>query len=190
MRLSVLIASTPTRWEMTNKLYGNLLSMVGDKEIEILLFMDNHKRSIGHKRQALMEIAKGDFMLWCDSDDEILSLDEIYEATAQDVDVIDYKALCRNNDGSTFIVTQKLGYEITHESNGRGGYADMNRPPFQNCAWNKKFKKFSFPDSSYGEDYHWLEQCYKEAKTEVFIDKIIYKYNFDEKISEAPAPTV
>lgn len=186
MRLSVLIASTPSRWDMTRQLYDKLSDMAEGKEIEILLFLDNKKRSIGHKRQALLEIAKGKFVMWCDSDDDLISLQEVYEATNLDVDVITFKALCKNEDGSVYIVDQGLGHEIEHTSNGNGGYADIKRPPFQNCAWRReRFNRFEFPDSNYGEDYEWLKQCYEVAKTEYKIDQVVYKYNFDPAVSEA-----
>jgi glycosyltransferase involved in cell wall biosynthesis len=174
---------------MTRRLYDRLMRMVGDREIEVLLFIDNRKRSIGYKRQALLDIAQGQYVMWCDSDDELLSLDEVYAHAAFNVDVICFNALCRNEDGSTFIVEQRLGNPIEHKSNGKGGYADIKRPPFQNCAWRRELvKNFKFPDSSYGEDYEWLKQCYEVAKSEAYIDKIIYKYNFDPAVSEAPAP--
>lgn len=174
---------------MTQKLYGNLLRMAEGKEIEVLIFFDNRKRSIGLKRQALLDIALGDYVMWCDSDDELVSISDVYEATSKGVDVITFKALCRNEDGSTFTVDQRLGYPVEHISNGNGGYADIKRPPFQNCAWRRELVKgYKFPDSSYGEDYEWLVQFYPVAKTEYNIPKTIYKYNFDPAVSEAPRP--
>lgn len=184
-QLSILIASTPSRWDMTRRLYDRLSLMSEGKDIEILLFIDNKKRSIGAKREALKNMANGKYMCWCDSDDELISLDEIYEATFQDVDVIDFKAECKNNNGSTYIVTQQLGHPVEHNDDGTGNYIDMKRPPFTNCAWHHKFKKFSFPDISYSEDWEWVKQCLIEAKTDIFIDKILFRYNFDLSITEA-----
>jgi hypothetical protein len=115
----------------------------------------------------------------------MISLDEIYEATFKNVDVIDYKALCSNNDGSTYIVTQRLGNEVEHKDDGNGNYVDLNRPPFQNCAWHRKFKKYKFPDVSYSEDWVFIKQCLENAKTEHFIDRVLFKYNFSPSVSEA-----
>jgi hypothetical protein len=52
------------------------------------------------------------------------------------------------------------------------------RPPFHVCAWHKKNKEFRFPSVNYGEDWGWVEQFIKYAKTEVHIDKVLHKYNF------------
>lgn len=183
-QLSILIASTPSRWEMTQNLYGKLCDMAEGKDIEILLFLDNRKRSIGEKREALKNIANGKYIMWCDSDDELLSLDEIYEATFEDVDVITFKASCKNDDGSTYIVTQNLGNKVEHNSkNGR--YLDMKRPPFTNCAWSRWFKKYPFPPINYSEDWEWVKQCLTEAKKEIHIPKILFKYNFSPDTTEA-----
>lgn len=159
--------------------------MIDDKAIEILVLTDNKCRSIGEKREALKNLAQGYYFMFCDDDDEITSLEEIYTACIQkNVDVIDFKAECSNADGSTFIVTQRLGNDVEHNTKD-GVYLDCNRPPFPNCAWANKFKKVKYPDISYAEDWHWVEKCLKTAKTEFFIDKVLFKYNFSPSGTEA-----
>lgn len=184
IQLSILIPTTMSRLDMSVKLYNKIIDMVGEKKIEVLMLFDDKKRSIGAKREALKNISQGKFFQFCDSDDQLLGLDEIYEATFMDVDVIDFKARCQNDDKSTFIVTQRLGNEVEHNTKD-GRYLDCNRPPFQNCAWHNKFKKYSFADINYGEDWYFIEQCLKEAKTEHYIDEILYSYDFDPSITEA-----
>lgn len=184
IKLSILIITTPSRTEMSLALYDRVLEMIGDKDAECLLIFDNKKRSIGAKREAAKNMAQGKFFLFCDSDDILLDIEEIYAACEHDVDVIDFKAECSNADGSTFIVTQRLGNEVEHNTEN-GVYLDCNRPPFPNCAWNAKFKKIKYPDISFGEDWVWVEKCLKTAKTEFFIDKVLFKYNFSPTGTEA-----
>jgi hypothetical protein len=185
IQLSVLIPSIPSRFDKAYTLYQKLQEMVGDKQIEILMVTDNKKRSIGEKRETLKNIAQGKFFCFCDDDDEFVSLDEIYEATFLDVDVIDFKAQCTNPDGSSFIITQQLGNEVEHNTKD-GKYLDCKRPPFPNCAWNThKVLGCSFPDISYGEDWAFVQECLSVVRTEHFIDKVLFKYNFDPKVTEA-----
>ena len=184
IQLSILIPSIPSRFEMAIRRYNNYVEMAGDKNIEILLFTDNKKRSIGYKREALKNISQGKYFMFADEDDDLLSIEEIYEATFLDVDVIDFKVRCRNDDKSNYIVTQRLGSEVEHNTQ-EGRYLDCNRPPFHICAWHNKFKKFKYPDISYSEDWEWLTQCYPHAKKEHFIDKVLFSYNFDISVSEA-----
>jgi len=184
IRLSILIPSIPSRFDMAMEKYLKYQDMIGDREIEVLMLIDNKKRTIGHKREVLKIMAQGMYFMFADDDDELLSLHEIYDATFTDVDVIDFKARCANNDGSHYIVTQRLGNEVEHNSK-EGRYLDMNRPPFTNCAWHNKFKKYAFADVSYGEDWFFIEQCLREANTEHYIDKILFNYDFNPLITEA-----
>ena len=189
MQLSILIPSIPSRWERAQKLYTKISKMCEGKDIEILLFLDNKKRTVGAKRDALVQMSRGKYFMFVDDDDDILSIDEIYQATFQDVDVITFKQLCLNQNKTTFVVTFGVGNlnEINETYSGSGIYLDCNRPPYHVCAWNQRFKKYRFPEISYGEDWQWVEQCITEAKTEVFIDKILHQYNYDQNVSEAPS---
>lgn len=185
IRLSILIASTPSRWEMTKTLVDELELMIEGLDIEILVFLDNKKRSIGEKREALKNIANGKYFMFLDSDDTLMDVLPIYNATKYDVDVIDFKVECRNEDGSIYIVTQRLGNEIEHNTK-YGIYLNCKRPPWFMCAWRTdKFKKFQFPPISYSEDYEFLKHCWLDAKTEKYINKVLYKYNFNLSITEA-----
>jgi hypothetical protein len=154
-------------------------------DVEIIMHTDNKVSSIGRKCSNLMHSSIGKYFMFIHDDDELTSVKEIYDATFHDVDVIDFKAECKNSDGSVFIVTQKLGNEIEHNTKD-GRYLDCNRPPFPNCAWNHKFKYESdFPDISYGEDAVFIEHCLKTATEEIFIDKVLFKYNFSPTVTEA-----
>lgn len=183
-RLSILIASIPSRWEMTQKLVQKIEGMIGDKDIEVLVFFDNKKRTIGEKREALKNISNGKYFMMVDSDDDLISLDDIYEATNLDVDVITFNVQCRNNDGSSYTVFQGLNNPIEHNTKD-GRYLNCKRPPWWMSAWHNKFKKFSFPAINYSEDYEFLKHCWDEAKTEHYIPKTLYKYDFNENITEA-----
>lgn len=185
IQLSILIPSIPSRFEMANVLYQKMLQMGEGLDIEVIMLTDNRVMTIGEKCNKLKNCCHGKYFCFIHDDDELLSLTEIYEATALDVDVIDFKAECKNADGSTFIVTQQLGNEVEHNVQD-GVYLDCKRPPFPNCAWNtQNFSGRYFPHVSYGEDWGFVQNCLKTAKTEYFIDKVLFKYNFDPKVTEA-----
>lgn len=187
-QLSILICSIPSRFDKARALYEHCLELVGDKDIEVLLFMDNKKRTIGEKREAIKNISNGKYFMFVDDDDSIYSVDEIYEATEKDVDVITFKSKCLNSDGSSYVVTFGLGNEVEHNTED-GRYLDIKRPPFPQCAWNEIFKTFRFPAISYGEDWEWTKKALKGAADEIHIDKVIHGYNFDPKVTEASTET-
>lgn len=184
IQLSILIPSIPSRFQKAQSLYLRLMEMSEGKNIEILMVTDNKQMSIGRKCNILKSAAQGKYFCFIHDDDELVSLEQIYLATFQDVDVIDFKAECQNEDGSKYIVTQRLGNPIEHNTH-EGRYLDCNRPPFPNCAWHNQFKRFDFEDISYSEDWTFIEKCLPHAKTEVFIDKVLFRYNFDPKLTEA-----
>lgn len=187
-QLTILIPSIPERFEKVIKLYNSLIEMKEDREIEIIILTDNKQMSIGMKQNYLKFMVGGKYFMFLHDDDNLLSLKEVYDATFLNVDVIDFKAICYNNDRSTYTVTQRLGNEVEHNTVD-GRYVDCNRPPFPNCAWRSdKFRDIMFPDISYSEDWEWVKQCLDIAKTEHFIDKEIFSYNFSP--TETAASTV
>lgn len=183
-RLSILIPSIPSRWDKAKALYDHITAMVGERDIEVLLLMDNKRRTIGEKREALKNAANGKYFMFCDDDDSLYSIDEIYEATANDVDVITFKSKCRNSDGSTYIVTAGLRNDVEHNTED-GRYLDCKRPPFTQSAWASRFKQFSFPATNYSEDWEWVKHCLPTAFLETHIPLVLHGYNFDPAVSEA-----
>jgi hypothetical protein len=184
-RLSILIPSIQSRTELALALIKKIQKELPFDDVEILMLLDNKQKSIGEKRENLVQCSTGKFFMFLDDDDDFENLIDVYNASLENVDVISFKSLCRNNDGSHFIVTHRLKSEVEHNCDENGRYTDCNRPPFHNCAWNSYYKKFHFPFVNYGEDWGWLKQFVSEAKNEYHIDKVIYKYNFDINISEA-----
>lgn len=152
-RLSILIPSIPSRFDRANALYRKIEAMCEGMDIEVLMFTDNKKRTIGEKRDALKNMSNGDYFMFVDDDDDLIDVRELYEATLQDVDVITFQQRARNNNGSSYIVTFGLGNPIEHKTDEQGNYYDILRPPFHVCCWNKKFKAYKFPSVNYGEDW-------------------------------------
>lgn len=185
--LSILIPSIPSRFARAVNLYEDIVAMVGDKDIEILMLTDNKKRTIGEKREALKNISNGKYFMFVDDDDSLYSVDAIYEACKNDVDVITFKSKCLNADGSTYIVTAGLGNEVEHNT-ADGRYLDCKRPPFPNCAWSEHFKPIPFPALNYAEDWGWVERTIRQAHQEIHIPEVLHGYNFNPEVSEAVAP--
>lgn len=183
-QLSILIPSIPSRFEKSVTLYNRIKDMAEDMDIEVLMFTDNKKRTIGEKRDALKNISLGKYFMFIDDDDDLVELKDLYEATFHDVDVISFISECRNADSSTYKVYFGLGYEVEHNQKD-GIYSDCRRPPFHVCAWHNKYKHYTYPTVNYAEDWGWLKQVLPLAKTEIHIPKIIHKYNFDINLSEA-----
>lgn len=182
--LSILIPSIPSRLYKAASLYNKIIEQTDGMNVQILMLTDNRLMSIGEKCNHLLSMVEGKYMILHHDDDEITDWKEIYAATKKDVDVITYNAECKNADGSTFIVTQKLGNGVEHNTDGER-YLDCNRPPFPNCAWSAKYASIAYPNINYSEDWEWVQKCLETAKTEHHINKVLFKYNFSPEHTEA-----
>ncbi len=58
------------RYEEADRLQGTIAQQ-NDGSVEHLVIFDNCKRSVGLKRQACLDIARGDYIAFVDDDDDI-----------------------------------------------------------------------------------------------------------------------
>lgn len=191
--LSILIPSIPSRFEshlypLWKELQLQTINNAIWNEVEILTLSDNKHRSIGAKRQALLNLAQGEYIAFLDDDDkpepDYLDLFCNYIMPAIDTnppDVVTFKQHVYLN-GQYYPLTFKFGHKVNEEPNPDG----FTRPPWHVCFWRREVVNHcTFPDTNYGEDWAWAEQANKLAKTSYHIDRFMMTYNYDEKISEA-----
>ena len=190
-KFSVLIPATPKRITthlipLFNKLSEQVESLLNPKDVEILTFLDNKRRSIGYKRDALVQIARGRYLAFVDDDDQVSKyyIKEIVEVIDNhDVDVITFNQWCSFNNQPKLPVYFKLGHPVNEPVPGPYG---ATRPPWHICAWRTQLvQQFRFPDSMYGEDWHWCLRCNAVAKTSHHIDKFLHAYIFNDAVTEA-----
>ena len=186
--LSILIPAIPERANMLmvllEKLYTQLEEIPITNDVEILVFMDNKVRSIGLKREGLKNLATGKYFCFLDDDDDITE-DYLYELWSkckeEDVDVICFDSMA-DVDG----VKSHIKVSIKNQNEQFNSDGDTNRKPCHVNCWNtKKFKKYHFSDSNYGEDFYFAEECYPHIVSSYKIDKILHNYIFRTEISQA-----
>lgn len=196
IKFSVLTPAIPERKEKAFALYEKIqkqMSLIKREDVEHLLYFDNKRRSIGAKRDSMIQAAQGKFIAFCDDDDDISDnyIFRILEAIDKhpDVDVITFNQRAHIN-GEGFNVD--FGLENENEESVRdkdGKLVDIKRKPFHVCAWRRMLAHIYHPtDYSYGEDYAWVEQIIeKEEKlTEYKIDEVLHYYYYDENLTAAP----
>lgn len=182
--LSILVPSIPSRSEKFQRIFDKLEAQVGGREVEILGLCDNKKRSIGLKRDALLQISKGRYVAFVDDDDDISPdyILKILQAIQTNPDVVTFKQNCII-DGDQCLVD----FDLTHTENEEftpGG--TIKRLPFHVCAFRGDIaRKYHFPDSMYGEDWEWCVQVLQDVKTQHKIDEVIHIYIFDSQVTEA-----
>lgn len=191
MLLSILIPSIPERIEKAMKLYNKLLAQIGDEPVEVLLLMDNRKRSIGAKRNDLKDMAKGLYWAFCDDDDDIsdnyieriidsIISNQLDSSTNLMPDVITFNQIANINN-----VPYPVKFGLNNDNEELNEQLTL-RQPFHVCAWlNEKFKDCKFGDSNYGEDAIFVQQACSIATVEYHIDEVLHIYKFNSDLSRA-----
>jgi glycosyltransferase involved in cell wall biosynthesis len=185
--LSIMILSIPSRIEQyLVPLYNKLLKQCNNIDsVEILCLIDNKSMSIGEKRQAILNSARGKWVGFMDDDDDVSDdyISSLVDSAKNNpADVITFDQHCIVN-GNEFTVNFSMS-----NPNERYVYGmkHVRRPPFHICYWRSEIAKQSkFEQSSYGEDYAWCLGMYPLIKSETHIDKYLHLYKYDDRTSES-----
>lgn len=190
MKLSILICTLPTRMDKLFNLLNTLIPQTHFKPVEVLYLGDTKTMSIGKKRNHLVSISSGEYVVFIDDDDNISSeyVDSILEATEYGHDCITIGGYyTKNGDKLTraeFNVTQKVG-KNHHARNLQDKKMYHHMLPNHLCAWKREVAlRVEFPDKSLGEDHQWAEKQHLLGYSEFHIDKKLYHYDFNLNSTE------
>lgn len=180
--LSILIPTVPERFGALTTLVTKLRKQADGLPVEILYFGDNRKRTIGEKRQSLVESALGKYVAFCDDDDDV-SDDYCYTicdiAERENVSVISFRQAATWNDQKSTVE-----FSINHSIVGEWVADGVTRRfPWHSCAWLREIaSECVFPAKNWGEDLSWVMQAMHEARDEAHIPRILHHYRHrDEK---------
>ena len=195
--LSILTPAVTSRLDQLSWLCDKIQRQIGDLAVEHLVFLDNKRRTVGEKRDALLRISRGHYIAYVDDDDDI-SHDYIPElVNAIDVprppDVITFlqKAIV---NGQSAIIEFKLGnpnepFTSQPLNSSTSQLPIVKRSAWHICAWKRDLAIGShFPAINYGEDWAFAEPLCAIAQTETHIPKILHYYRHSSATTEAPHP--
>jgi glycosyltransferase involved in cell wall biosynthesis len=183
IRLSVLIASVPERLEELARMVGELKRQSEGRTVEILVLLENRKRTIGAKRNALVEMAKGDYVVFVDDDDMVESnfvqalCDAIDGAPGTDCIVFDEGFYERG----IFRKIVKHGIEYEH---GEDDTYIYRKPNTRSCFAKRIAVRHKFLDISFGEDDEWASRAIQDIRHQTRIDAVLYQYRWIPKAPE------
>lgn len=178
--LSVLIPSIPERLPSMTRLLENLRHQ-DDPRLEVLVMLDNRRRILGLKRNAMQDAAQGKFFCHLDDDDNVSEdfVSTLLPACEADVDLIAFDATCSLNGSPEFRVVTGVDFPNEQPRHLYGGrYSDIRRQPWQWCAWRKeRFSGCRHPDYHHGaEDAIWLQQAWPLIRTHRKLDWVGYRH--------------
>ena len=195
MIASILIPTMPGRLEKFTNLFNELHRQLAYMQTfhptlgQIEIVIDDSKRfldgglSIGKKREALVQRAEGKYC-WFLDDDETIAPNYLETLV---------RLCCRNEDVCTFRAIGKFdNYWAVYDMSLYNTWNEPSTPdktvvrqPWHQCPVKTEYAKmYHFPDTSYGEDWAFMEKVLTHCKTEAHTDAILLQYNHG-KHSEA-----
>lgn len=185
--LSILTPTIPGREAQVKTLTEKLAHQIGVLAVEHLVLSDNRSRTIGAKRQALVDIARGEYFAFVDDDDDISEdyITNLLAGCMEGADVITFRQTAHYNEH----------YSQVHFRLGQGDGQFIPggitlRDAWHVCAWKReKVAGCLFGESNYGEDLVWCQQARKRVRTEYHIPEVLHTYRHSAETTAAPEPT-
>lgn len=185
--LTVGILSIDKREESLNKLLGYLKQITPKKyerNIEILVNKDNKQKTVGKKRNEIVQHASGKYISFID-DDDMVSPDyfaSILPELEKDIDCVGFYG--------DYFVDGSFVMKFCHSSNNKGHYR-MNGTQFRpinhlNPIRVEIAKEFPYPEVNYSEDSDYCDRIAAAniIKNESFINKPLYYYMYSGEGTE------
>jgi hypothetical protein len=180
MKLSILICTMPQRAAMFNAIHTKLLHQIEQSakgEVEVL-FNGRTDVSTGHKRNLLMQLAQGEFVVFVDDDDDVYDyyVSEIVKTINEnpDIDCIGTNGIISfdgNNPKQWFI---SIAYKYWYESANVYYRTPNHISPIRKTI----AASIPFPNIYRGEDSAFSLAIYPLLTKEAIIKKPIYHYRF------------
>jgi len=184
MKLSILTPTVPSRAKQLEKLTVKIEKQIRANNVEHLVFCDNRKRSIGEKRQALVDIAQGEYIAFVDDDDDVSDdyISRLLSAIERKPDVITFRQSIIYNGRKS-----EIHFGINNPDQMLNFDGITLRAPWHVCAWKReKVQGCQFLSVNYGEDLTWSVQARKRVKSALHIDAVIHYYTHDATTTLAP----
>ena len=174
-KLSILIPTIEGREKWLTRILERLEPQrTGD--VEILVNKDGRQKSIGEKRNELLEQSESDYVAFVD-DDDLVSLDYV----SRIVSAVETRPDCVGMEG---IITfdgkrpQKFIHSLRYTSWYEKDGVFYRNPNHLSPVKRELALQVKFPYINNGEDHDYSKRLLPLLKTEVYLDNPIYFYEF------------
>ena len=192
--LSILICTIPSRTSIfLRKLIESLEEQIYllekdlQNKVEILYLGDNRKMTVGEKRNKLIDISHGKYIVFIDDDDRI-NCKYIYEIilaiynyrsnSVNDVDSVTFDAeITFDGVNPCRVFYSKDLIDVNDPTNHKYFRKTNHLMPIKKEIVVKN--KVQFPEKNKGEDFDWAQRIVTHLKSEAKIDKILYYYDYN-----------
>jgi hypothetical protein len=184
MKLSILVCSVNNR---VKTFLPNVLSKLTEQsekydDVEIITLVDNKKIVLGDKRNMLINIASGEYVVFVDDDDDVSHdyIDTIYQSINDGTDVVTFTVNVSLNESK-----YKPCYyskDFMHDYDTDDAYYRL--PNHIMCIKRDLCLQTPYRPLLRGEDAEFSRELLPKINTEKTVDKVIYFYNFNQQTTE------
>lgn len=182
MKLSILVCSLSDRLKEFSVIEELCAQAEPFDDVEVLWLGDNQRIKVGTKRNMLMSLASGRYVVCVDDDDEVAGdyVDLIRRAADRGSDVICFDALYSKDGKASGSVDYSMKYERDGSQHVNGGLTQFLRLPNHICAISRELAAVTRFDEAvtHGSDADFAKRLKPLLKTETKIDKCLYFYNW------------
>lgn len=161
------------------------LSEADQERVEVLILSDNKRMILGDKRNKMLELAQGKYIVFVDDDDRISNdyIQQLLDASKHGTDSIVFRAEVSLNGERPKLCYYSKDNKV--DFNNASGY---HRIPNHICCVKKELAlKSKFPSVLYGEDANYSKNLLPHLKTERKINKVLYYYDYNDNTTETQA---
>jgi hypothetical protein len=184
MKLSILTSTIPGRELQLAALIKKLELQIGYLPVEHLVLRDNRRRLNGAKRQALVDIARGEYWSFVDDDDDVSDdyVSSLLAGIETGADVITFHQRATYNG-----LESEVHFNAAHKDEAYNPGGITKRAPWHVCAWRReRVADCVFGDLAYHEDTVWCMQARPLIRTAHHIPKVLHIYRHDATTTAAP----
>ena len=177
IKLSILIATMPVRSAKLANL-RQVLDRQLTSEVEVITDISMNY-NIGTKRNKLLGLASGKYVVFCDDDDLLSSdyVEKILEACKSECDCVGISGVITTNGKA------EMPWHISKDYQGwferKGVY--YRTPNHISPVKRELALAAGFPEISFAEDYEYSMRLLPLLKSEIKIPGILYYYKFEKK---------
>ena len=180
MLLSICIPTIFGRESQYQRIRSELDRQINNnKDIEIITIKDNKEMPIGIKRQRLLELCKGEYCVQIDDDDYIAPyyIEEILNALKETPDCVGYIEEILNGQNKKYAIHSN---RFDGWGNKFGSYHYFRTIFCKDVIKTEIAKQIGFSNMQWQEDKDFADRLKASGllNKEVFIDKIMYIYEF------------
>lgn len=184
MKLSILLCSTQNRYntflpKILKNLFKQSESLAG---VEILTLIDNKQRMLGTKRNDLLNIAKGDYVVFVDDDDRVATdyISQLLSAAELNSDIITFQVSVSLNGSKPKICHYSKDYDSDYNTS-----IEYHRLPNHiMCVRRELALQVKYKDILRGEDADYSKRLKPILKSQTTINKVLYHYDFNQSTTE------